>query len=364
MAFGKKKKEEDAPVEKQAAPVSEVEKFKRIFAVSAKLDKAFKTENTLIRMDGTKKLVPVKSIATGLATFDYGVMQCGGIPRGRIVEIYGPESAGKTSFTLHVVAEEQAAGGIAAFVDAEHTLDPKYAAKLGVDVGKLVISQPDYGEQALTTVEELILSQAISLIVVDSAAALVPLAELEGDMGAQHVGLQARMMSQAMRKLAGIAMKNKVTVIFINQIREKIGVMYGSPETTPTGRALKHYASVRIDVRRKEPITLSGNKEDKNVIGHEIRLKAVKNKVGVPTRETLVKLYYEDGFDKIDNLIEYASDLQVFEMSGAWYKFNGQQYQGLANLKEALKDDKALVLEIAKKVEAIVNTEPEPAKGI
>lgn len=363
MAFGRKKEKEEAPVVKEAAPTSELEKFKRIFAVSAKLDKAFKTENTLQRMD-SKKVLPVPSIATGLATFDYGVMQCGGIPRGRIVEIFGPESAGKTSWTLHIIAEEQALGGIAAFVDAEHTLDPKYATKLGVNVGKLVISQPDYGEQALTTVEELILSQAVSLIVVDSAAALVPLAELEGDMGAQHVGLQARMMSQAMRKLAGIAYANKVTVIFINQIREKIGVMYGNPETTPTGRALKHYSSVRIDVRRKDPITLSGNKEDKNVIGHGIRLKAVKNKVGVPLRETTVDLIYEDGFDKVSNLIEYASDLQVFEMSGAWYKFGGQQYQGLANLKEAVKDNKELMEEIAKKVEAVVNAEPQPAKGV
>ena len=347
MAFGKKKKEEEVKEEKQAAPLTEVDKFKRLFAVSAKLDKAFSTENTLMRMD-SKKIVVVPSTSTGLPTFDFGVMQCGGIPRGRIVEIFGPESAGKTSFSLHVIAEEQKSGGLVAFVDAEHTLDPKYAVKLGVNVDKLVISQPDYGEQALTTVEELILSQAVSLIVVDSAAALTPKAELDGDMGAQHVGLQARMMSQAMRKLAGIAFANKVTVIFINQIREKIGVMYGNPETTPGGRALKHYASVRIDVRRKDPITVSGKKEDPNIIGHGIRLKAVKNKVGVPMRETIVSLYYDDGFDKEESLIEYASDMGVFEMSGSWYSLEGERLaNGLANLKELLKNSPE-VLEKAK----------------
>jgi recombination protein RecA len=363
LAFGKKKVEK-AKEEKLDAPQSEVEKFKRLFAVSAKLDKAFGVTNTLIRMD-SKKIIALPSIVTGLPTVDYEMIQCGGIPRGRIIEIFGPESAGKTSISLHVVAEEQAQGGLAAFVDAEHALDPQYAIKLGVNIDKLLISQPDYGEQALTIVEELIKSQAVSLIVIDSAAALVPKAELEGEMGAQHVGLQARMMSQAMRKLAGIARSYGVTVIFINQIREKIGVMYGNPETTPAGRALKHYSSVRIDVRRKDKITLSGEDTDTNIIGHGIRLKAVKNKVGVPFRETIVDLYYEDGFDKIGNLIEYASNMQVFEMSGSWYSFDGERLaNGLANLKELLKTREDLVLKVAKKVEKIVTAQIVQPTGV
>ena len=256
-------------------------------------------------------------------------------------------------------------GGIGAFVDAEHALDPKYARKLGVNVDKLLISQPDYGEQALTIVEALILSQSVSIIIVDSAAALVPKAELEGDMGAAHVGLQSRMLSQAMRKLAGIAFANNVTVIFINQIREKIGVMFGNPETTPGGRALKHYASVRIDVRRKEAITLTGSKEDKNIIGHGIKLKAVKNKVGVPMRETTVDLYYEDGFDKIGNTIEYGSDLQIFEMSGSWYSLDGERLaNGLANLKEVLRGNDKALENIKKKIKKIVDAEVPQSTGV
>jgi recombination protein RecA len=366
VSFGKKKEKEETKVEKAAAPTTEAEKFKALFTLSARLDKTFSTTNTLIRMD-SKKIVALPSISTGLPTFDYGVLQCGGIPRGRIIEIFGPESAGKTSFTLHVVAEEQRQGGICAFVDAEHTLDPQYAFKLGVNVDKLLISQPDYGEQALTIVQELIESQAVSLIVVDSAAALTPKAELEGEMGDQHVGLQPRMMAQAMRKLAGIAFANKVTVIFINQIREKIGVMYGNPETTPGGRALKHYASVRIDVRRQKPISLSGREGDSNVIGHGIRLKAVKNKVGVPFRETTVDLYYEDGFDTVSNLIEYGSDLGVFEMKGSWYYFDfgnkddkgkplgaEQLANGLPNLKEQLRVDELKLEKILEKIKQIV----------
>jgi recombination protein RecA len=363
LAFGKKKEKEEIKKEKVEAPTTEVEKFKRLFALSTQLDKDFNTENTLQRMD-SKVIVAVPSIATGLPTFDYTVMQSGGIPRGRIIEIFGPESAGKTSITLHIIAEEQRNGGIAAFVDAEHALDPSYARKLGVNVDKLLISQPSYGEQALTIVERLIESKAVSIIVVDSAAALTPKAELEGEMGDNHVGLQSRMMSQAMRKLAGIAFDNKVTVIFINQIREKIGTMYGNPETTPGGRALKHYASVRIDVRRREAITLSGSKEDKNILGHGIKLKAVKNKVGVPFRETEVKLFYEDGFDKIDNLIEFASDLNLFERAGAWYTYEEQRFQGLAALKEALSNDPKIVASIQNKVKKIVDAQVVVPTGV
>jgi recombination protein RecA len=376
LAFGKKKKEEETKEEKIDAPQNETEKFKRLFGLSTKLDKEFGTTNSLIRMD-SKKIMALPSICTGLSTVDYQMLQCGGIPRGRIVEIFGSESAGKTSFTLHIVGEEQKQGGIAAFIDAEHTLDPQYAAKLGVNVDKLLVSQPDYGEQALTIVEELILSQSVSLIVVDSAAALVPKSELEGDMGQQHVGLQARMMSQAMRKLSGIAFANKVTVIFTNQLREKIGTLYGNPETTPTGRALKHYASVRIDVRRKEAITISGKKEDPNIIGHGIRLKAVKNKVGVPFRETVVDLYYEDGFDKIGNLIEYGSDLQVFEMAGSWYSFDFGHVDdnrkpvgverfanGLSAAKEYFREYPEDVLPVAKRIEQLVRREAALPTGV
>lgn len=353
MPFGKKKeadkKEEKAKV---AAPLSEKERDERIEALSAQLDKMFKTENSIQRMD-KKSIVRVPVIPTGMPTFDNGAMECGGIPRGRIVEIYGPESAGKTSFTLHVIAEEQAAGGTCAFVDAEHALDPQYAQKLGVNVSKLLISQPNWGEQALTTVEEIIKARIASLIVVDSAAALTPKAELEGDMGDSHVGLQARMLSQAMRKLIGIAEENGVTVIFINQIREKIGVMYGSPETTPGGRALRHYASVRIDVRRKEAITIDGT-EAGTLVGHQIALKVKKNKVGRPLQETVVDLYYEDGFDKTGNLIKYAVQLGVIDQSGSWFSFEGNKLaQGLKNTQMMLGDNADLLKKIAKEVDKI-----------
>jgi len=355
MAFGKKKEKEEKQVEVVKKPQTDLEKFETLFALSAKLDKQFKTENTLQRLDD-KKIVAIPSINVGLPTFDYEVMQCGGIPRGRIVEIFGPESAGKTTFTLHVVAEEQRQGGIAAFVDAEHTFDPKYATKLGVDVDKLVVNQPDYGEQALSIVEALIKSGAVSLIVVDSAAALTPKAELEGEMGDTHVGLQARMMSQAMRKLSSIAFTNQVTIIFINQIREKIGVMYGNPETTPGGRALKFYSSVRLDVRRRDAITLSGKETDKNIIGHRIRVKAVKNKVGVPFRETELDLIYEDGFDKEGNTIEFAANMGILDVTAnGWYSLDGEKLaHGKEELKEVLLNSPKTLEKVKGKIAAFI----------
>jgi recombination protein RecA len=276
------------------------------------------------------------------------VVGTGGIPKGRIVEIFGPESAGKTSFTLHIIAECQRAGGIAAFIDAEHSLDPSWAALLGVDVDKLVVSQPDSGEKALDTVDQLVESQCVDLIVIDSVSALVPEAELAGDIGQAHVGLQARLLSQAMRVLTAKCAKTNTTVLFINQIREKIGVMFGSPETTSGGRALKFYASVRIDVRRKEEI-----KQGEELIGHQIRVKAVKCKVGIPFKTATVELNYEHGFDKEASLIEYADALGIFEKSGSWFKLDGANVaNGLPAMKALLKSDPKALAKIKATLEA------------
>jgi recombination protein RecA len=311
------------------------------------LNTKYETTNALVRL-GDKVGTKLPSISTGLPTFDYGVVGTGGIPKGRIVEIFGPESAGKTSFTLHIIAECQRAGGIAAFIDAEHSLDPSWAALLGVDVDKLVVSQPDSGEKALDTVDQLVESQCVDLIVIDSVSALVPEAELAGDIGQAHVGLQARLLSQAMRVLTAKCAKTNTTVLFINQIREKIGVMFGSPETTSGGRALKFYASVRIDVRRKEEI-----KQGEELIGHQIRVKAVKCKVGIPFKTATVELNYEHGFDKEASLIEYADALGIFEKSGSWFKLDGANVaNGLPAMKALLKSDPKALAKIKATLEA------------
>jgi recombination protein RecA len=308
---------------------------------------------------GDKVNVALPSINTGLPTLDYGIIGTGGIPRGRLIELFGPESSGKTTLALHIIGCEQNNGGICAYVDAEHALDPTYAHKLGVNVDDLVVSQPDSGEDALDTVEALVESQAVTLIIVDSVAALVPRAELEGDMGDSHMGLQARLMSQACRKLTGICAKNQVTVIFINQIREKIGVMFGSPETTTGGRALKFYASVRLDTRRREVI-----KDGENVIGHEIRIKAVKNKVGTPLKETTISLIYETGFDTTKNLIEYAVNLEVINQAGAWYRFQGANIgQGLPKTIETLKLRKSLMKRVMQEIDKALKAQKEKASG-
>jgi recombination protein RecA len=352
MSFGRKKEEQKEVKVAVSTPSTEVERFKTLFALGKSLDKKFDTTNSLLRL-GSKNVVPIPVISTGLPTFDFGALECGGVPRGRIVEVFGPASAGKTSFSLHVVAQEQAQGGIAAVVDIEHALDPQYAQALGVDIDKLIISQPDSGEQALQIVEELIDSKCVSLIVVDSVAALVPEAELAGEMSDQNVGLQARLMSRACRKLTAKCAVNKVTVLFINQIRMSIGVMYGNPEVVTGGKALGFYASVRVDVRRKEAITL-GSKE--NIIGHQVRLKCVKNKCGRPFREAVVDLIYPGterpaGFDKISSLVEYASRRGVFEMSGSWYSFNDEKLaNGLANLKETLRDREDVIKALRTKI--------------
>jgi recombination protein RecA len=320
---------------------TKVDLFKNLRELEAKLNIQLKTTTSLVRL-GSRVNVPMPSISTKMPTIDFNLIGTGGIPRGRIVEIFGPESSGKTTFTLHLVAQEQQLGGIVAFVDMAHALDPTWAAKLGVNVDELVVSQPDSGEDALDTVEALVESKAVTLIIVDDVSSLVPRAELEGDMGDSHMGLQARLMSQACRKLTPICDKNQVTVLFINQIREKIGVMFGSPETTSGGRALKFYASVRLDVRRKAPI-----KDGDEIIGHILHFKAVKNKVGVPLRETEVELIYAKGFNTFKNYIEYAISMDVIDQAGSWFKFEGKQLgQGLGAVIDVLKSNKSLTKRI------------------
>ena len=296
-------------------------KFKELDLLSKSMNKKYETENSLIRL-GERVGVEMPSIPSLLPTLDFEVLGCGGAPRGRIIEIYGPESSGKTTIALHFIAQEQALGGICAFVDAEHAIDPTYAAMLGVNVDDLFINQPDNGEQAMGIVDDLVKSKLVTLIVVDSVAALVPRAELEGEMGDAHVGLQARLMSQAMRKLTGECARNGVTIIFINQIREKIGVMFGSPETTAGGRALKFYSSIRLDVRRQAAI-----KSGDVVIGHPIKVKAAKNKCGPPLRETFIDLIYGQGLDKNKDIVEYSIKLGILEKAGAWIKYQGQNYR-------------------------------------
>ncbi len=270
----------------------------------------------------------------------------GGYPKGRIIEIYGPESSGKTTFALHAIAEAQKAGGRAAFIDAEHALDPQYAAKIGVNIDDLLLSQPDNGEQALEICEALVRSGAISIIVIDSVAALVPQAEIEGEMGDSHVGLQARLMSQALRKLSGVISKTNTIAIFINQLREKVGVMFGNPETTPGGRALKFYSSVRLEIRRSEQI-----KNGTDVIGNKTNVKVVKNKMAPPFKNCVVDIMYGEGVSKEGELVDLASEAKIIEKSGAWYSYNGEKLgQGKENVKELFKTNTKLRDEIEKKV--------------
>lgn len=270
----------------------------------------------------------------------------GGYPKGRIIEIYGPESSGKTTFALHAIAEIQKQGGKAAFIDAEHSLDPNYASKLGVNINELLLSQPDNGEQALEICEALVRSGAIGIIVIDSVAALVPQAEIEGEMGDSHVGLQARLMSQALRKLSGIINKTNTVAIFINQLREKVGVMFGNPEVTPGGRALKFYSSIRLEIRRSEQL-----KSGSDVIGNKTSIKVVKNKMAPPFKTCSVDIMYGEGISVEGELVDLASEAAIVEKSGAWYSYNGEKIgQGKENVKELLKKDKKLKDEIMKKV--------------
>lgn len=282
---------------------------------------------------GNRKIVPVEFYSTRVFGIDNEVCRCGGVPKGRITEIFGPESSGKTTLALQIVAEAQSQGDVAAYIDAEHALDLGYAKKLGVDTKNLFLSQPDYGEQALAIAESLIVTGAVGLIVVDSVAALVPKAELDGEMEDQQMGLHARLMSKAMRKLSGVNRQNNVALVFINQIREKIGVMFGSPETTPGGRALKFYSSLRLDIRR-----IATNKEGEVAVSNNTRVKAVKNKVGNPYGETEVPIVFGEGMDGTHNLMNYAVDAGVIDKAGSWYSYKGERVgQGLANVSDFMR---------------------------
>jgi recombination protein RecA len=294
-------------------------------------------------------------VSTGSLSVDVA-LGVGGLPRGRVVEIYGPESGGKTTLALHVVAEAQRAGGVAAFVDAEHALDPVYARALGVDVDELLVSQPDTGEQALEIVELLVRSGAVDVVVVDSVAALVPRAEIEGEMGDSHVGLQARLMSQALRKLTGVMSKSRTMVVFINQIREKIGVLYGNPETTPGGRALKFYASVRLEVRRKGDVKVAGEK-----VGNRTRVKVTKNKVAPPFKEAEIEIVFGRGIDKLGDLVGIAADVGVVQKSGSWFSFGELRLgQGKEKAAEFLGERPDLAAEVRELVMARLATGATP----
>ena len=324
-------------------PSNTDERAKALKLAIEKIEKDF-GKGSIMKL-GDKATVNVDAIPTGALSLDVA-LGIGGIPRGRIIEIYGPESSGKTTLAQHIVAECQKRGGIAAFVDAEHALDPEYARNLGVKVDDLLISQPDTGEQALDITEELVRSGAVDVVVVDSVAALVPKAEIEGDMGDSHVGLQARLMSQAMRKLAGIINKSKTVAIFINQIREKVGVLFGSPETTSGGRALKFYATIRLDVRRVDQI-----KQGSDAIGNLTRVKVVKNKVAPPFKTAEVDLIYGKGISHEGEVLDLATNLDIVEKSGAWFSYNGDRLgQGRENVKELLKQNPELTSEIEQKV--------------
>ncbi|MEI6886827.1 MAG: recombinase RecA [bacterium] len=307
-------------------------KQKAIDVATAQIDKQF-GKGSIMKL-GDHPVVESDAISTGAMSLDIA-LGIGGVPRGRIIEIYGPESSGKTTLALHIIAEAQLKGGAAAFIDAEHALDPNYAKNIGVDIENLYVSQPDYGEQALDILETLVRSAAFDVIVVDSVAALTPKAEIEGDMGDSHMGLQARLMSQALRKITAIADKTKCTVIFLNQLRMKIGVMFGNPETTTGGNALKFYASIRLDIRRSEKIT-----EGDTVTGHVCKVKVVKNKMAPPFREALFDMIYPYGIDKISSMIDAALNLGIIQKSGAWFRYGDKQLaQGKDGTKEAIKAD-------------------------
>jgi recombination protein RecA len=330
-----------------AASTMQEDRRKALALAVAQIEKSC-GKGSIMRL-GTDSKVRVEAIPTGAINLDAAI-GIGGIPRGRVTEIYGPESSGKTTLCLHVVANAQRAGGVAAFIDAEHALDTEYAKKLGVDIENLLISQPDTGEQALEICEILVRSGAVDVIVIDSVAALVPKAEIEGDMGDSHVGLQARLMSQALRKLTGAIARSRASVIFINQLREKIGVMFGNPETTTGGKALKFYASLRLDIRRIGPV-----KEKEDVIGSHVRVKVVKNKVAPPFKQAEFDIMYAEGISHTSLLVDIGAESGIIEKSGAWYSYGTQRIgQGRENAKMFLKDNPALMAEIEEKVKVVL----------
>ena len=340
----------------KAAPVvaeESSEKKRALEMALAGIEKQF-GKGSIIRM-GERPVQNIEVIPTGCLDLDMA-LGVGGLPRGRVVEIYGPESSGKTTVALHVVAEAQKAGGVAAFIDAEHALDPIYAKKLGVDIDQLYVSQPDTGEQALEICEALVRSGAIDIVVIDSVAALTPKAEIDGEMGDSFVGLQARLMSQALRKLTGIVNKTNCVCIFINQLREKVGVMYGNPETTPGGRALKFYSSVRIDIRRGEQL-----KDGSTVVGNRTKAKIVKNKVAPPFRVAEFDILYGEGISKEGNLLDSAVQLDIIHKSGAWFSYGDQRIgQGRENTRKYLKENPAIAAEIEALVRAELLGKNEP----
>jgi recombination protein RecA len=320
------------------------ERLKAIEMAVGQIEKQF-GKGSIMRLGQKDAIATIPAISTGAVSLDYA-LGIGGVPRGRVVEVFGPESSGKTTLTLQIIAEAQKLGGMAAFVDAEHALDAKYAQKLGVDLDNLLVSQPDNGEQALEIVEVLVRSGGVDVVVVDSVAALVPRAEIEGEMGEAQMGLQARLMSQALRKLTGVVSKSKTCLIFINQLREKIGVMFGNPETTTGGRALKFYSSVRIDIRR-----IGAIKDGDTVVGGRTRVKVVKNKVAPPFREAEFDVMYGEGISREGDLLDLAVDRKIVEKSGTWFAFSGERLgQGRENVKQFLKDNPVIFKAIEDKV--------------
>lgn len=324
------------------------DKLKAIEAAMSQIEKQF-GKGAVMKL-GEDAALSIDSISTGCLDLDIA-LGIGGVPRGRIVEIYGPESSGKTTVALHIAAEAQKNGGAVAFIDAEHALDPSYAKKIGVDTENLILSQPDTGEQGLEIAEALVRSGAIDVLIVDSVAALVPRAEIEGDMGDSHVGLQARLMSQALRKLAGTINKTNCVAIFINQLREKVGIMFGNPETTTGGRALKFYASVRLDIRKTENL-----KQDGEVFGNRVRVKVVKNKVAPPFREAEFDIIYGKGISKSGNILDLGVNLDIVEKSGSWFAYDGTRIgQGRENAKKYFEENPEIMAEVEKKVRAKFN---------
>lgn len=333
------------------------DKLKALDAALVQIEKQF-GKGAVMKLGDPSVQMNVETIPTGSLSLDLA-LGLGGIPRGRIVEIYGPESSGKTTVTLHMVAEVQKRGGIAGFIDAEHALDPVYAKNIGVDIDNLYISQPDCGEQALEITETMVRSGAVDIIIVDSVAALVPKAEIDGDMGDSHVGLQARLMSQALRKLTAVISKSNCTVIFINQLREKVGVMFGNPETTTGGRALKFYSSVRLDVRRIESLKQGGE-----VIGNRTRVKVVKNKIAPPFKEAEFDIMFGEGISMVGDILDLAAENNIVNKSGAWYAYEGSKIgQGRENAKQYLRDNPEVCTEIERKVRELFNLETGDAEG-